>query len=393
MKKNTFLIFVCFFLILPSPEAQSFTRFQEQISKTDPGDRQTLVYRFLTAQSEIPVIESDTIVHFLYYGNASSVAIVGDATAWTPILTMTRIEGTNLWYVSSSYEKDARLEYKVVVNDKDWKLDSLNRRIIEGGMGSNSELVMPGYRPAEYSTKMPSALSGSVTDTVIQSMVMKEKRSIRIYLPPGYTGSHDRYPVCYFHDGIEFFNLTAAGNILDNMISGKYIRPVIAVFLEPVHRDEEYSGIRQGDYTRFVTDELSSFIDAAFRTEANPESRAQFGISNGGNISLWIAASHPENTGKVAAFSSNIEKSVTKAFKESSCSNQEIYLDLGTYDIPALLPMVRNLKDLLMEKGCSLSYHEYPEGHNWVFWQKYLPDALMYFFPFNIIDVDENSVK
>ena len=265
-------------------------------------------------------------------------------------------------------------------------LDSLNKRIVAGGMGKNSELIMPGYKPCEYSIKRASVPSGSVSDTVIQSRVMNEERRIRIYLPHGYSESNKRYPVCYFHDGIEFFNLTAAGNILDNLISGKRMCPVIAVFIDPVHRDEEYSGNRQGDYTRFVTEELSFLIDATFRTDANPEGRAQFGISNGGNISLWIAASHPENTGKVAAFSSNIEKSVIKAFKKLHCNNQMVYLDLGTFDIPALLPLVRNLKDLLTEKGCSLRYHEYPEGHNWAFWQKYYPDALMYFFPYKIME-------
>jgi enterochelin esterase-like enzyme len=375
------MIMICFFMKLSSPEAQPFSSFLQQINLLEPGTRQEVVNKFLAGKPDVPVIEYDTLVYFLYTGNAITVAIAGDATAWEPLLRLTQIEGTNLWYVSTTYEKDARLEYKVVVNETEWKLDSLNRRIVAGGMGSNSELIMPGYRPGEYSTGMPSVLPGSVTDTVIQSRVMKEERNIRIYLPPGYSGSQDRYPVCYFHDGIEFFNLTAAGNILDNLISGKRIRPVIAVFIEPVHRDEEYSGIRQDDYSRFVTEELSSFIDATYRTEANPEGRAQFGISNGGNISLWIAASHPENCGKVAAFSSNVEKSVMKAIKKSECNNQKVYLDLGAYDIPALLPMVRNLKDLLTEKGCSLSYHEYPEGHNWAFWQKYLPDALIFFFP------------
>lgn len=375
------LIMICFFMKLTSPKAQPFSSFLQQINLLEQEKRQEQVNRFLAGKPDIPVIESDTVVYFLYSGNAISVAIAGDATAWIPTLSMTRIIGTNLWYVSTSYQKDARLEYKVVINDMDWKLDSLNRRIVAGGMGNNSELIMPGYQAGKYNIKRPSIPLGSVSDTVIQSRVMKENRKILIYLPPGYSGSHDRYPVCYFHDGIEFFNLTAAKNILDNLISGKRIQPVIGVFIEPVQRDEEYSGFRQSDYTRFVTEELSSFIDATYRSETNPESRAQFGISNGGNISLWIAASHPENTGKVAAFSSNVEKSVMKAIKKSECNNQKVYLDLGAYDIPALLTMVRNLKDLLTEKGCSLSYHEYPEGHNWAFWQKYLPDALIFFFP------------
>jgi len=137
----------------------------------------------------------------------------------------------------------------------------------------------------------------------------------------------------------------------------------------------------QANYTRFMIEELIPFIDAKYRTIKTPEGRAQFGISNGGNIALWLVASHPETNAKVAAYSSNVMKNINKAFLKNGCKSQQIYLILGKYDLPPIIPMVRNLKKQLAEEGCTINYHEYNEGHSWKYWQKYLPDALEYFFP------------
>jgi enterochelin esterase-like enzyme len=61
--------------------------------------------------------------------------------------------------------------------------------------------------------------------------------------------------------------------------------------------------------------------------------------------------------------------------------NIRIYLLVGKYDLPVLKPMIYKLKTILKNKQYSVSFNEYPEGHNWVFWQKYLPDSLLYLFP------------
>ena len=131
-----------------------------------------------------------------------------------------------------------------------------------------------------------------------------------------------------------------------------------------------------------MTEELFSFMDQGYRTQADPDGRAQIGISNGGNIALWLTATHPEKTGKAAAFSSNVMNNIYKAFLKKGCKGQKIYLLLGKYDLPVLIPMVRNLRKQLDDEGCNVSFHEYNEGHSWKYWQKYLPDALEYFFPF-----------
>lgn len=359
--------------------AQSFEQF---LSTMEAGSNNNLqIEQYISIHGGIPLIENSTTVYFIYKGEAESVNIAGDATAWSPGLPMKKIEGTAYWYCMATYEPDARLEYKIVVNGKDWILDPLNPHVIQGGMGPNSELLMPEYQQPLFTNERDAVPWGTYSDTVLQSKIMGEQRKLRIYLPPKYEKSNDKYPVAFFHDGFQFFDLTDIRDIMDNMIYEGKMSPIIAVFVEPVKRDDEYSGSRQKAFTQFMMEELIPFIDNSYRTQATATSRAQFGISNGGNIALWLVASHPEKTALVAAFSSNVESKIPKAFKRSKCAGVKFYLDLGKYDIPFLMPLVRDLKSVLQESGCKLRYNEYPEGHNWKFWQKHLPEALEYLFP------------
>jgi enterochelin esterase-like enzyme len=374
-----------FFFALPGLSSeimsQTFTRFLNQIISAEESQRQSLALQYLQQQKVIPVIESDTIAHFLYWGKADSVAVAGDATGWKPSLKMQLIAGTQLWYATVFYPSDTRVEYKIVVNGKNWILDSLNKQVTEGGMGKNSELTMPAYERPRLIYERDVVPWGTYSDTIIQSKYLKEARQVRIYLPPGYAKSTARYPVIIFHDGFEFFDRMAARNIIDNMIFEKKIQSIIAVFVQPVHRDLEYSGKLQAKYTRFISEELISFLDAGYRTLPGAMNRAQAGISNGGNISLWICISNPELFGKAATFSSNVEDNVFNAFETAQSPSLQVYLLLGKYDLPMLIPWVQRLRNILVRKNYSYAYHEYPEGHNWAFWRKYLPEALEYLFP------------
>ncbi|MBK7213725.1 MAG: hypothetical protein IPH88_10625 [Bacteroidales bacterium] len=361
--------------------AQPFSELLVKLNTLPENQRTVSLDSYFLNHPTMPVIESGGNVYFIYKGEAESVSIAGDATAWSPGLPMTRIEGTTYWYCTTNYEPDARLEYKIVVNGKDWILDPLNPIIIQGGMGPNSELLMPEYQQPLFTNERDAVPWGTYSDTVLQSKIMGEQRKLRIYLPPKYDKSSEKYPVAFFHDGFQFFDLTDIRDIMDNMIYEGKMSPIIAVFVEPVKRDDEYSGNLQKKFTQFMMEELIPFIDKSYRTQATAASRAQFGISNGGNIALWLVASHPEKTAVVAAFSSNVESKIPKAIKSSKCAGVKFYLDLGKYDIPFLMPLVRDLKSVLQESGCTLRYNEYPEGHNWKFWQKHLPEALEYLFP------------
>jgi enterochelin esterase family protein len=377
--------FLCVFLVLLMINGlvtgQSFSEMLASLDSESVDQKKEALEAYVS-NHPVPLIENKQEVIFIYRGEADTVAIAGDATHWVPSMLFSRISGTDYWYCTASYEADARLEYKIVVNGKDWILDPMNPQVVQGGMGPNSELLMPDYTPPMYTNERDVVPWGTYFDTVLQSKYLEEARRFRIYLPPKYETTDRLYPVGFFQDGFKFFEMTDARDIMDNMIYEKKISPFIAVFVEPVHRDDEYSGSLQSKYCHFIFDELMPFIDKNFRTIPEPGFRAQLGISNGGNIALWLVISRPDKNTMAAAFSSNVGPNLFRKGSTTECSNQKFYLDLGKYDIPFLVPKVQQIKALLERKGCSVNYHEYPEGHNWKFWQKHLPEALEYLFPY-----------
>jgi len=296
---------------------------------------------------------------------------------------MTRVEGTTLWFHTRRFEQDARLDYKFVVNGNSWILDPRNALHVSGGFGPNSELRMPGYVPAPEIQYYPTIPHGSLRDTTWASVNLGNSRTIRIYTPPGYDVQTESYPVVYVHDGQEYVTLASAHNVLDYLVSEGKIEPVIGVFIPPVNRTAEYAGSSMTQFARFMVEEIVPYIDTRYRTRRSPESRAVLGASNGGNISLWLGYQHPEVFGNVAAYSTNIVDSLSRGFTSSARKPLTLYLDLGTYDIAVLIPLVRGFIPILESKGYPHEYREYHEGHSWGNWRAHLNNSLEMFFGTN----------
>ena len=236
---------------------QGFRVFLAQVDTVPFHNKQAFALNFLNMQDKIPLIESDTIVHFLYWEKLTLVRVAGDATGWAPNQKMKNINGTKLWFATATYPASTRIEYKIVVDSTNWQLDSLNKQTVLGGMGENSELTLPAYEKPLFISKLDSVPQGTFFDEIVHNSFLNEERKVRIYLPAGYEKSTEHYPVIMFHDGIQFFDMTSSFNIFNNLLYQKKIQPFIAVFVEPVQRDEEYSGNLQENYTNFIAEELS----------------------------------------------------------------------------------------------------------------------------------------
>jgi len=377
-------IYLFFFILFSGSQlfSQTFSTFIARLNQLPESQRTAVVDSFMSTVMAFPFIEQDTLAHFIYLGSASRVTMAGDANAWNATTSpLTKSSGTNFWYRTEVYEHDARLDYKFVINGSNWILDPRNPNIVTGGYGPNSELRMPAYQMPPEIAYYPMIPHGTLKDTTMHSVNMVNSRKIRVYLPPDYTNSTVRYPLLLVHDGLDYITLANATNIIDYLIHQQQIEPLIAVFVPPVDRTAEYAGNLQAKFTKFIIEEIIPWTDARFRTNPIPEKRAVLGESNGGNISLWLALNHPEIFGNVAAQSSNIQGSIYAGFQNNPCMNIKMYLDLGTYDIPLLIPLVRNFIPILEAKGYTYKYHEYHEGHSWGFWRAHIDDVLCMFFP------------
>lgn len=160
------------------------------------------------------------------------------------------------------------------------------------------------------------AQSQPFTDRTYPSKVFGENRHYRLFLPPGYEGSAERYPVIYyFHGHSDRFTL-------EHYDQGKDTVPKIARFVaaHPVivvsvdgHVAKDYTGFYGGSPwdvrlgggdTDFGLNflELVAHIDATCRTLTGRRHRATSGLSMGGFMSLWLSARYPHLIGSASSF-------------------------------------------------------------------------------------------
>lgn len=367
----------------------SFSDFITSVYIAPADQKQALVDSFILwadSATGIPYIEDET-AYFLYLDDSSpAVAVAGDFCGWNPEnQNFIHLSGTNLYYAGYQFENDARLDYKLVV-DGNWILDPLNPHTCSGGYGPNSELAMSDYiQPPEIETY--SIPHGLLSTTSFTDSIQGRTRNVKVYTPPGYSENDHYYRTIYFHDGTEQIYLGNARNVLDFMISQELIPPVIAVFVDPTNRMDEYS--YDYEFMEMFVDQLVPWIDGQYRTMTEPEYRAVAGVSLGGLTSLLFTLHHPDVFGNCGAFSPAIWfGDLIDQYEDAQLLNVKIYMDAGTYE-PSIHSSSLNLKDVLEGEGWDLSWRVWHEGHSWGSWRAHLDDALIHFWPLSTSGIDD----
>ncbi len=378
LMKTAFIVLASIAWALPG-WTQDFGNFLRETERLPVDRRQSAADAYLRSQKSFPILENDTTVHFLFSGDARQVNLAGDMTGWQPGPLFRRLDGTTLYYLTRHFEPDARLDYKFVTDSTRWILDPLNPDTCMSGFGPNSQFRMPKNVMPPETVFHPEIQHGTLTDIMFRSKALGNDRRIRVYLPAGFSAETTGYPVILFHDGLEFIDLGKADRVLDYLIANHTIVPVVAVFVQPIDRDEEYSGQKKERYTRFIVDELMPALEKRYRVSTDPSKRAMAGISNGGNIALYIGINHPGQFGKISAQSSNVIHEILKRFKKRDRQNLLIYTDIGKYDIDILVSMAFDLKGILQEKGYQHLFHVWNEGHSWCSWKEHLKEPLVWF--------------
>lgn len=165
-------------------------------------------------------------------------------------------------------------------------------------------------------------LSNITVERNFPSHILDEEQNIIIYTPPGYSLKlNQKYPVLYLLDGENYFKERkeerraewSMQKTLDRLIKEERIQEMIVVGIYSTENrikhytpslDQEYHGGGNAlDFSRFITNELKTFIDRRYRTKAEAEYTGIAGSSLGGLTSLYIGWKQPEVFSKIGSLS------------------------------------------------------------------------------------------
>jgi len=380
-----------------SPFKVAFEKLQQFSNITDSTRQKDEIQKWVTALREshqIPFIVEDSVL-FLYEGNAKSVSWMGDFNGWGYDEKFKnhgiKIANTNLWFLKSAFPKDARLDYKIVLNGTDYILDADNPYQQWSGVGGgspNSELRMPLWKEDPELTPRSDVAHGTLNrDVLFNSKILGYQIMYTIYLPAGYEGM-GKLPSVYVTDGYEYL-LPQLGNmttVLDNLIAEKKIKPIAAIFIdqrEPVNRSNN-KRMQELDmnksYLDFFVSELIPHIEKKYPLIPDPSQRAIMGTSMGGLAATYFGFARPDVFGMVGIQSPSFW---TKPQIYQLCSNPanpKMKVSMTSGRINDTSKESRKMKDILAASSCEYHYREVNEGHSWGNWRNLIDDILIDFF-------------
>jgi enterochelin esterase-like enzyme/outer membrane protein assembly factor BamB len=282
----------------PAPR-NSFERFIATVQSSD--SKAKLVDDYMKGQTTFPVVEKGW-VHFVYRGKAEDVAMTGSMTDYQIEEPLAHVEGTDLFYRSYPVSGPTRWEYRYNVDFENPQPDPMNPNKIPGREGDLSEVMTEGFAASPWLEKYNGAKAGRIESLTHKSEILGNERKIEVYLPPGYDGGSQRYPLVVAIDGQGWHEFGRMSNVLDHLASGGAVPMIVAFVYQPQDARGEM-GPKVDDWARMIADEAVPKLDSSYRTLAKAEARAILGGGGGGAVAVYVALQRPEVFGKAAAAS------------------------------------------------------------------------------------------
>tara|TARA_R110000868_G_scaffold14661_5_gene67859 strand:- start:576 stop:1382 length:807 start_codon:yes stop_codon:yes gene_type:complete len=232
-----------------------------------------------------------------------------------------------------------------------------------------------------------------------------EARDIYIYLPSGYAESNSSYQTIYMHDGQNLFDPTRAylgktwraESTLNYLIENNLIEPVVVIAIDNTSErlwdytpspSSQYGGGGANQYLSMIAEELIPLVEANFKVQQTPDSRAILGSSLGGLVSLSSIVSHPNTFSKVAALSPSIwwdKKIILSQLDNSPYLPQKIWIDSGSLEVEISedVALLENQLLTRMNQEQLRAVIQTNADHSEEFWAQRLPYVLHFLFSKN----------
>ncbi len=355
----------------------------KDIGSVPADERGPVIARFIAARGGTPIVENQARATFFVQDvNGETPRVVGDFNNWAAgvngldpsIGVPTRVEGTDWSYYEATIYTNARAEYALLL-PAETRPDPLNPRMVSAHSGPRSEVRMPQWIAQPEIDDLSEVPAGTVTPETVSSRALGASRRVWFYTPPGYEGGQEWFPSVFVLDGGNYVERMRTPAILDRLIARGAIPPVVAVFVEPGERQEEYS--RNPRWRAFMTSELVPLVDERFRTFPAPEQRVVLGSSLSAYGAVDLAVESPTVFGLCAALAPPAQTPTVitnQAKGQAAIRAVRFFVLAGTYD--SMANGGRRLRTALDMGTGAVTYVEVPEGHNTETFRGHIDDAL-----------------
>lgn len=273
-----------------------------------------------------------------------------------------------------------------------------------------------------------SALGATVDSLDVPSQTMKKNLKAVVVLPESYTKNKINYPVLYLlHGGYGHFNdwiTKTPDKTLLHKLADQYNLMIVMPEGEIFSYYLDSPVVKDSQFETYLTKEVIDKIDNTYRTIRSNKGRVITGLSMGGYGSLYLATRHPDlycaagsmsgalnldmdswklppdmTSGIKQAFAQilgPIEQSsdryasysVVNMADKMKANGQQLIFDCGVDDF--LIEPNRELHRRLLFNQTPHDYTERPGGHTWDYWQKSLPNHVLFFS--NVLKANGSAV-
>ena len=360
-----------------------FEAFVRRVGNTAYKD--LLVRQFMADAPSFPLVENDSLLHFVYWGEAEDVALRGSMLNFGQEVPMERIEGTDVFYYTVEVEPGGRWEYQFIVDFENRIADPMNPRRVPGNnrSGELSELDLSGREQPAWVRLYEGDTPGRLETFDIMD------RTVTVYLPHGYHESTEDYPVVLVQQGSEWLEGGQLANTLDN-VSGQEMAPVVAVFIDPRRRSGELLDRAAKDFAGKLAQELRPTLLERYRLSSEASHWAVLGKGDGAGAAVYAALAHPEAFGHAVAFAYAEARNILPAMTEHMENpgdnpahfaihwNRDDFRRAQRWDIPEESAA---LAETLRKHGFRVSGGEVVDGGGWGSWGWRVVPALAEVFP------------
>jgi enterochelin esterase family protein len=260
--------------------------------------------------------------------------------------------------------------------------DPSNGQLKQGVRTQQSMFAVSGDDERLYENA--SVPHGEVRTVLYHSSVVGKERSMRVYLPPNYEGSKQRYPVMYlFHGGGDddwgWVTVGRVNTIMDNLIAQGKAKPMIVVMPSLYALDPPVPTGRSGEnndnealFRKSFFADVMPYVESHYRVLAGAAHRAVGGLGTGRDMLSNFIWPSLDQFGAIFFASGGTEEERFKQLSQlypgiiDRPDNERrirFYLGVGLND--AAIEGYHAMGAELKQRGYEVATFETPGTHGW----------------------------